>query len=302
MQVGSYVLISACHNEEAYVRGLIDTIARQTVSPLRWIIVDDGSTDATYSNAVARSKELPFLQIVRMPSGRTRSFTSQVFAAQYGYTLIKEMEFDFVAFLDADIRLEPDYYERLITLLNGDKQLGLGGGVVIDKYEDRTENSRGGSEEFHVAGGVQLFRRRCFEQIGGYCAIDGGGQDTIADVMSVMHGWKVRAFSQIKALHLRPEGFVKEKVFGHGMKWGRKFYLLGYHPLFYFGQCIRRSIRRPFVIGSVFQLFGFVWATIKGEPRPVSPEFVRFLRRAQMRRVREAIVSIRPRRARPNRS
>jgi biofilm PGA synthesis N-glycosyltransferase PgaC len=295
MQSKSYVLVSACRNEDAYIEGLIDTIAAQTVRPIRWIIVDDGSTDDTYARAAARGADLPFLQIIKMPGGHPRSFTSQVFAAQHGYEQLRGLQFDFIGFLDADIRVDRHYYKRLIDFFRTDSALGLAGGAIIDQYENRTKNNRKGSEDFHVAGGVQFFRRACFVNIGGYLAISGGGQDTIADFMSMMHGWRIRTFPQLEALHLRPDGVGNDNVFQRGMKWGRKFYLLGYHPLFYLGQCVRRLGRPPIVIGSVCQLLGFVAASWKREARPVSVEFVRFLREVQMRRLLGRLPFPRPR-------
>lgn len=284
-----YVLISACRNEETYVDGLADAIAGQTKLPARWIIVDDGSTDATYTRATARGKELPFLHVAKMPGGRPRSFASQVFAAQHGYQLAKSERFEFIGFLDADIRFRPDYYEKLLERFDAEPQLGLGGGCVIDSYGNRTENIRRGSENYHVAGGVQFFRRRCFEHIGGYIPVEGGGQDSIADVMAMMRGWRVRTFPELGVQHLRPEGFGRANVLSRGMRWGRKFYLLGYHPLFYLGQCARRLMCRPIVIGSLCGLLGFVVAHLKGGKRPVSEEFVRFQRTLQMRRVRQML-------------
>src|SRR5271166_1220639 len=183
MRTERYALVSACRNEGGYIGGLIEAISAQTVRPIRWIIVDDGSTDDTAARAEAQAANLPFLQIVRMPSDRPRSFASQVFAVQHAYELLKNLSFEFIGFLDADIRVGPDYYSRLIDCFQADPYLGLCGGAVIDKYEDRLVNLRKGSEDFHVAGGVQFFRRQCFEQIGGYIPIEGGGQDTIADIM-----------------------------------------------------------------------------------------------------------------------
>jgi hypothetical protein len=222
-----------------------------------------------------------------MPSGRPRSFASQVYAAQYGYELLKGLSFDFVGFLDADIRVGPDYYSRLIDFFRADPDLGLCGGAVIDKYEDRLVNLRKGSEDFHVAGGVQFFRRQCFEQIGGYIPIEGGGQDTIADIMTMMNGWKVQVFPELQALHLRPDGFAKDRVFQRGIKWGRKFYLIGYDPVYYLGHCLRRTTSRPYILMSGAMLLGFVWAHCKPTPRPVPPEFVRFLRKLQWSRMRQ---------------
>jgi glycosyltransferase involved in cell wall biosynthesis len=287
MRTESYVLVSACRNEAGYIDGLIEAISTQTVRPVRWIIVDDGSTDDTAARAEAQVANVRFLQIVKMPSGRPRSFASQVYAAQHGYELLKDLSFDFIGFLDADIRVGPDYYSRLLSFFQADPHLGLCGGAVIDKYEDRLVNFRKGSEDFHVAGGVQFFRRQCFEQIGGYIPIEGGGQDTIADIMTMMNGWKLCVFPELQALHLRPDGFAKDRVFRRGIKWGRKFYLIGYDPVYYLGQCLRRTTSRPYILTSVAMLLGFIWAHCKTTPRPVTPEFVRFLRELQWRRMRQ---------------
>src|SRR5690348_14292337 len=123
-----YVIISACRNEEAYIDGLIDAIAAQSVKPLRWIIVDDGSTDGMHARVAERSQGLQFLEIVKMPGGRPRSFTSQVYAAQHGAALAAALDYDFIGFLDADIRMQPDYYEQLMEHFQRDPLLGLGGG------------------------------------------------------------------------------------------------------------------------------------------------------------------------------
>lgn len=285
MDKAAYVLVSACRNEENFIAGLIDTIAAQTVRPARWVIVDDGSTDGTHERAVRHAAGLPFVEIVRMPGGRPRSFASQVYAAQHGAGLVAAVGAPFIGFLDADIRLPAYYYERLLERFAGDERLGLAGGIVVDQYPDRQENIRQGSEHHHVAGGVQCFRRECFEQIGGYVVIDGGGQDTIADVMAMMHGWRICSFADLPAIHLRPEGFTRDGVWLRGMKWGRKFYLIGYDPVFYFGQCLRRAGRRPLILGSLCQAIGYVAAAARRERRPVSGEFVKFLRASQRRRL-----------------
>jgi poly-beta-1,6-N-acetyl-D-glucosamine synthase len=163
-----YVLVSAIRNEAAYIEGLIDTVAAQTVKPVRWLIVDDGSSDNTFEMAakkVERDKS-GFMEMSRMPSYRPWSFASQAYAANFGYELLNDTQFEYVGFLDADIRIGPDYYERLIEFFDRDPKLGLGGGRVVDKCKggDRIRNQ--GSEGHHVAGGVQFFRRNCFEDIG----------------------------------------------------------------------------------------------------------------------------------------
>jgi poly-beta-1,6-N-acetyl-D-glucosamine synthase len=285
-----YAIVSACRNESEYIDGLVDSVASQTLKPWRWVIVDDGSTDDTYARAAKRQRDLTFLQVVKSPNDGQRSFASQAYAANFGYQLLRSDEFDFIGFLDADIRLGKDYYERVLAVLCTAPRLGLAGGAVIDHYPGRTENPRLGSEDYHVAGGVQLFRRLTFDQIGGYVPIEGGGQDTIADFMSMMHGWRVQAIPEIRAMHVRPDGASKLSVVQRGLMWGKRFYGIGYHPVFYAAQCMRRVGRRPILLGSLSQLMGFVVASLVAQTRPVPEDFVRFLRAEQMRRLRAILV------------
>jgi poly-beta-1,6-N-acetyl-D-glucosamine synthase len=290
-----YLLISSCRNESAYIEGLIDAIAAQTIQPLRWVVVDDGSSDDTYARCIAKARSLPFLQVVRMPGGRPRTFSSKVFALQHACEKIADTEAEFIGVIDADIRIEPSYYEQLIKLMGSDLRLGLGGGTVLESSTDGVANTRKGSEDFHVPGGVHFFRRECFRQVGGYVPIDAGGEDTIAEVMAMMHGWKVHAFTELTALHLRPEGVGSANVLARGIRWGRRFYLIGYHPLFYLCRCLRRWNQRPFLIGSYCQILGFLVAAYKAEERPVSAAFVRFHRGLQMQRLRDALSPFRSR-------
>ena len=283
-----YVLISACRNEKNYIDALIDTVSNQTVKPMRWVIVDDGSVDETYERAKAKRNGLNFIRLVKRPLSQKRSFASRVYALQYGYDLIKGLNFEYIGFLDADIRFQENYYERLIEYFHFDKKLGLAGGLVVDKYDDRIVNIRSGSEDYHVAGGVQFFRRECFKQIGGKTPVH-GGEDVISDIKSMMSGWKVESIPDIEVIHLRPKTFDNQGACQNGLAWGKKFYSLGYHPLYYFGQCLRRIGSQPIPLASFWRIFGFILATLKTEPRYVSADFVTFLRKLQIKRIKKML-------------
>lgn len=292
MTLPAYVLVSACRNEGPFLADLAATVAQQSHLPRKWLIVDDGSTDDTFARAEALARELPFLEVVRMPGGAPRSFSSQVFAAMHGCHVLAPEKFTYLGLLDADIRLPRDYYATLIGLMEGNPRLGLCGGQVLDQRGERLEDSRAGSGDYHVAGGIQFFRRTCFEAIGGHHPIPGGGQDTVADIMAMMQGWEVRVVPSLAVIHLRPDGFARSGVLQRGLAWGRKFHLLGYHPLYYLAQCANRLHRRPWLMGSLCNLIGFVIASVRREPRPVPPEFVRFIRQLQLRRLRSRLISL----------
>jgi glycosyltransferase involved in cell wall biosynthesis len=286
-----YVLITACRNEAAFVDALIGTVTAQTLPPLAWVIVDDGSSDSTYQLAQQRAKTIPYLVVAQMPTGRPRSFSSQVFAAQHAYQLLRHHEFDFVGYLDADISLPSNYYERVIAEFSRDSRIGLCGGMLLDKMPNGFSNIRVGSEDYHMPGGIQFFRRECFDQIGGHHPIEGGGQDTVADIMTLMHGYVISTIDDLQAIHLRPHGVSKHSCFIRGYHWGLKFYLIGYHPLYYLAQCIRRISERPIFFAAGSMLLGFFLANLLRPPRPVDRRFITFLRRLQLKRLRSRAFS-----------
>ena len=107
----------------------------------------------------------------------------------------------------------------------------------------------------------------------------------MADVMAMMCGWKVRTIPEITCEHLRPQGFEGHNIVRNGMLWGKKFYMLGYHPLYYVGQCLLMTMKGKSILCAFWHFVGFAHALIKGEPRNVNEDFIHFLRSLQMRRI-----------------
>jgi glycosyltransferase involved in cell wall biosynthesis len=285
-----YVIVTACKNEAAYIGDLIGTVARQTLRPVKWVIVDDNSSDQTCELAQSAGREYDFIEVRRAGSNRPRSFSSQVFAQQEGYEALRNLAFDFVAFLDADIRLPFDYYEKVLSCFSHNESLAVAGGLVVDKMGDTECRSRSKSVNHHVPGGVQCFRRRCYEEIGGYTPIAGGGQDTVAEIMCMMRGGQVRSFLDIVAYHLRPTQSNAHNLFQEGMRWGQMRYNLGYHPLYYGLTTTMRFIKRPSIKLAAGQFYAFLRATVLAKQRSVSPEFVKFIRQLQLHNLRSAIL------------
>jgi glycosyltransferase involved in cell wall biosynthesis len=289
MRTAPYVIITACKNEAVYICDLIRSVANQTARPTKWVIVDDNSSDTTFDLAHNVSKEYDFIDVRRTNSDRPRSFSSQVFAQQEGYESLRNLTFEFVAFLDADIQLPLDYYERILPCFSKDESLAVAGGLVVDKMGNAVCHSRSKSVNHHVPGGVQCFRRRCYEEIGGYAPFNGGGQDTVAEIMCMMRGGKVRSFLDIIAYHQRPSEINVQNYFLAGKRWGRMCYNLGYHPLYYGLNTAMRFISRPSISLVAGHIYAFVSATIRAEARPVSPEFVKFVRQLQLHKLWTAI-------------
>jgi poly-beta-1,6-N-acetyl-D-glucosamine synthase len=283
----SYALVTAAYNEEKCIEKVIQSIAAQTIAPRKWIIVSDGSTDRTDEIVKRYAAEYEFIELLRITEDHARNFNAQLNAINLGFSRVKNLDVAFIGNLDADITLEADYFARLLEEFAKDPQLGLSGGYIYERqggeFRCRPTNSISS-----VAHGVQCFRRECLELIGGYAPFSWGGTDTHAGVRLHMMGWKVESIPDLKAYHHRPTG----GGFGamrYRFRGGVMDHYLGTHPLFEIVRVARRMGAKPYVVGGLVRMAGFVWAYCKGAKREVTPEYMEFVRRQQMEKLRHAL-------------
>ena len=123
----SYVIITPARNEADLIEVTLKSVANQTVRPLKWVVVSDGSTDGTDDIVARYSKEYPWIQLVRTPERKERNFAGKVFAFNTGYAEVKNLDYKVIVSLDGDISFEPDYFEFLLTKIAEDPNLGLTG-------------------------------------------------------------------------------------------------------------------------------------------------------------------------------
>jgi biofilm PGA synthesis N-glycosyltransferase PgaC len=281
MSSKSFVLITPARNEERYVRNTINSVISQTVLPKKWVIVSDGSTDGTDEIVTEYARKFDFIKLLRVEAGKQRTFGSKVNAIKYGCEQLKDVEYDFIGNLDADVSFELNYYEKILKGFQENPKLGIAGGTVVDFHEGRFIK-RGGNTN-HVAGAVQLFRRECYDTIGGFASVKAGIEDTVAEVMARMTGWEVRSFPEIRVIHHRRTGTEGQSIYSARFLMGEQDYFLGYHPLFEIAKCVYRLKDKPYVLGSLLWMCGYFRSTLRRDTRTVSADFVRYLRRQQMR-------------------
>jgi poly-beta-1,6-N-acetyl-D-glucosamine synthase len=281
----SYVLITPAKNEDTFIESTIQSVEKQTRLPLKWVIVSDGSTDRTDEIAQRHASHHAWIDFVRMPEGADRTFAGKVGAFNAGYARVKDLDFDIVGSLDADITFPEDYFEYLLDRFAEDPQLGLAGtpfsehGLVYDYRYSSVE---------HVSGACQLFRRGCYEGIGGYVPVKGGGIDVIAVLSARMKGWRTRTFLERTSVHHRPMGSANQQNrVAASFKLGQRAYRVGFHPLWQVFRSVYQLTKPPYVTGGVALFLGYFWSMLRRIPRPVSPELVAFQQRDQMRRLRE---------------
>jgi hypothetical protein len=212
-------------------------------------------------------------------------FSNQASACNEGYDQVRHSHFDFAGFLDADVSFGETYFENLLEKFKVDPRLGMGGGQLWE-YQRGGYSPRPGNSESCVAGAVQFFRRQCYEDIGArLLPLRYGGHDAVAVFMARQKGWEVRSFSDLQVLHHRPTGTAGASVWRARLRRGMEDYFIGYHVLFEAGKCIRRALVRPYVLGSLLCFCGYLFPSLTRQKRVVPDDFVRYLRREQMRRV-----------------
>lgn len=278
-----YVIITPAKNEEAFLEPLIACMAAQTRLPLRWVIVSDGSTDRTDEIASRAAAEYPWIEFLRMPERRERHFGGKVNGFNAGRERIEHLPYHVIGCMDADLTFEPDYFEFLLGKFAADPKLGLGGTPFAE--EGRTYDYRFSSTE-HVSGACQVFRRECFDAIGGYVPLEGGGIDDVANIMSKMKGWRVQTFIEKHTDHHRPMGSANRGRFASSMHAGARAYVLGWHPLWQVFRSLYQMTRPPYFTGGIALFIGYMQAFLAREPRIVPQEAIEFQRRDQMRRLR----------------
>lgn len=286
MSGSKYVLITPARNEEAFIEKTLQSVVAQTLTPERWVIVDDNSSDRTAETVRSYAARFPFIELVQTDPNAKRDFAAKVHAFARGYERVRHLDFDYIGNLDADLSFEPDFYERLIAKFEANPNLGVAGGIYLDKFKD--EFRRNVSSNREASGCTQLFRRQCFIDIDeGYLPLANGGEDAAANVLARMSGWETAAFPELQSLHYRPAGTGSgSDLIRVRLREGRMDYHLGAHPLFAIVKSIRRIRERPFVAGALARAWGFFGPWLRREPRIVSDEFVDFLRREQMGRLK----------------
>ena len=280
-----YVLITPARNEGAFIKMTLDSVLAQTIPPERWVIVDDGSTDNTAETVAPFAEQVSWIELLRCEQRADRNFAGKVYAFRAGLERVQSIDFEIIGNLDADVSFDADYLEFLIRKFEEDPKLGVTETPFTENsgYDSTRDSFEG---ENHVAGGCQLFRRRCFEEIGGYVLNGIGGIDWMAVTTARMRGWRTRSFPEKRFHHYRSLGTAERSVLSSLFSYGEKDYYLGGSPLWQVFRVMYRMAKRPVHIGGLPLLSGYCWAALRRIKRSVLRELIRFHRREQMKKLR----------------
>jgi len=285
------ILITPARDEAPLIERTIQSVVSQTVRPIRWIVVNDGSTDETGAIARRYAALHDWIDVMDMPQHGDRSFAAKARCFAAGYAKVGALEHEVVGNLDADLSFDTDYLEFLLGKFADDPDLGVAGTIFKERggYSSDSDSFEGLN---HVAGGCQLFRRTCFEAVGGYVPGEIGGLDWIAVTKARMLGWKTRSFREKWFFHHRSLGTAGRGRYAAGFIYGQKDYLFGGHPLYELFRVVYRMTKRPYVSVGLAIGAGYAWASLRRAVRPVSKELMRFHRREQLQKLRIIMKSL----------
>ena len=277
-----YVLISPCRNEASFMRQTLDSVAAQSVRPTLWVIVDDGSTDETPAILAEYAARHDWIKIVTRGDRGHRAVGPGVIDAFYsGYAAIEPGDYDFLCKLDLDLRLPPRYFEILMQRMAADPKIATCSGKAYIEEHGQLVDERHGDET--SLGMTKFYRVSCFQAIGGF--VREVMWDGIDCHRCRMKGWVACSWNEpeLRFIHLRPMGSSQQGIYTGRMRHGYGQYFMGTGFLFMAASALSRANQRPYVLGSLAMLWGWIKSALQRKPRYEDAEFRAFLRRYQAR-------------------
>jgi biofilm PGA synthesis N-glycosyltransferase PgaC len=276
-----YLIITPVRDEEAYIEKTLQSVLAQTLQPAEWVIVNDGSTDRTGAIIDAYAANHRWILTVDREDRGFRKAAGGVVEAFYeGLAHVTVQDWDFIVKLDGDLSFEKDYFVKCFEQFGANAKLGIGGGTIYHVINGALQRET--TPIFHVRGATKIYRRQCWDNLAGL--IRAPGWDTLDEVKANMLGWETRTFPDLRVLHHRPTGMA-DGTWRSGVKYGLANYISGYHPVFMIVKCLKRLLQRPYLIGSVSLMYGFLSGYAKKTPRVDDPTLISYLRREQLKRL-----------------
>lgn len=277
-----YVIISPCRNEAQFMRQTLDTVVAQTIRPARWVIVDDGSTDETAGILAEYAAQHDWIVVVtRVDRGRRAVGPGVIEAFYAGFETIDPSQYDYLCKLDLDLNLPSAYFEGLIKRMEANPRIATCSGKAYVWERGELVNERHGDET--SIGASKFYRMSCFTQLGGF--VREVMWDGIDGHRCRMQGWIACSWDDpdLRFIHLRPMGSSQTSIFTGRMRHGFGQYFMGTGFLYMLANAANRLNEKPYVVGSLAMVWGWLWSWLQHKPRYDDPAFRRFLRRYQRR-------------------
>lgn len=279
-----YIVVTPCRNEEENLPNLVQSIVAQTLRPVLWVIVDDGSTDKTGKIIAEIEKKYGWLKGVLLEEHKEYMGTHLAYVCNTGFVFAKDycaenkISYDYIALIDADNILEARYFEKLIEHFEKDAKLGIASGnsafadvetfleelratnpnvSVMDTefwqiWNNATTQVQNSREDLPM-GSARMWRKDCFEETGGYQPVP--LPDSVSNAMAKMKGWRTRRFMDIKVIER--QGLEKQGLWKGYKEKGESYFSLGQSLFLAVLKALKYSFNKPYYTGVAY-FYGYI--------------------------------------------
>ena len=288
--VANYIVVTPVKDEERYIAKTLQSVSSQTVRPICWVLVDDGSTDRTPEIICDYVRAFDWISCIRVEREPGRQLGSaEVRAFEIGYRSVLHLNHDYVVKLDADLSLPPDYFEQMLVRFNSNSRLGIASGLYLEEHDGRWNSVS--LPPYHAAGAAKMVRVPCYQAIGGFPLLP--GWDTADEIKAWAHGWETKHFPEILFCHLKAEGLASGSL-GTSYFHGKIYYVCGGNLFFFCAKLLHRLLTgKPFLLSGVMLLAGYVHSALVRCPKLVNAREEKYYRRLLNRRILRGLTLIR---------
>jgi glycosyltransferase involved in cell wall biosynthesis len=286
----SYAVVTPARNEAGNLPELARCLAAQTVRPARWIVVDNGSTDATEQVARELAAGDPAMSVVAARGEAVPTRGGPVARAFMAGVDALGVTPDVVVKVDADITVDPDYFAGLLAEFEADPRLGIAGGTCyeLENGEWVPRHVTGA----RVRGASRAYRWACLQDV--LPLEDRPGWDGIDELRAAAAGWSTGSFGHLRFLHHRAVGRRDGSRRARLFQTGRSTYFAGYRPSYLVLRSLYRARREPIAVAMIA---GYVSAAVRREPRVDAAARAAVRRQQSLRRLPLRVREARGRRA-----
>ena len=277
----NYIVITPAKNEAGFIRSTINSMAKQSIKPQKWIIVDDGSSDGTYEIIREAEQDNSWIQVIKKNSlGKRAPGANVVNAFNYGLSTVKD-EYSYIVKLDADLEFDENYFEKLIRQFENNPKLGIAGGYCVNSVKGKKVKIDK-TPEYHVRGATKMYSKKCFDEIGGL--LPKFGWDGIDEMKAMMLGWETKSFKDILVFHLRPTG-TETGLLRYAWRRGGLNYFMGYNPLYLILSCINNFGKKPYLLFGLTLFAGYFYSYITDSEQINDKNLIKFIKKFQSQRI-----------------
>jgi glycosyltransferase involved in cell wall biosynthesis len=228
-------------------------------------------------------RDYSFIQVVHRKDRGKRSVGPGVIDAFYaGLATVDLNDFNYVCKLDADLEIPPRYFERLIEEMESEPWLGtVSGKVFIQDQNGREFHEVRGDE--NSVGPSKFYRVQAFQDIGGFARHV--GWDGVDGHQCRARGWLARSImsDELKLIHRRQMGSSDRGILRGRVRGGLGLWFIGNSLLYVIARSVARLKEKPWVIGSLCALWGYLCAMLRKHERYGDTTYRNVLRRFEQR-------------------